>query len=200
MSDNDNAGDRSSAPEEMWTVLAHLLRPQGRKGEVLAELLTDFPERFADREGIALRKPDGTHQPATIESHWLPVGRNVGRVVLKLQGIDSIEAAERLADFEVVIPSEQRVALEDDDTEYIADLLDCTLVDGEHIIGIVEDVHFPTNTAGARLEDAAPLLVIRSPSGDEHLIPFAKAWIQTIDVAAKRIEMRLPDGLLDING
>jgi 16S rRNA processing protein RimM len=183
-----------------WTVLAHLLRPQGRKGELLAELLTDFPERFADRPGLALRKPDGATQPATIESHWLPVGKNAGRVVLKFQGIDSINDAERLNGLEVVIPAEARAELDDDDAEYIADLLGCTLLDAEHTIGVVEDVHFPTNTAGARLEDAAPLLVILSPTGDEILIPFAKAWIQKMDIPGKRIEMRLPEGLLEING
>jgi 16S rRNA processing protein RimM len=191
--------DRAEHGQGEWTVLAHLLRPQGRKGELLADLLTDFPERFADRQGIALRKPDGSTQPTTIESHWLPVGKNAGRVVLKFVGIDSINDAERFNNLEVVIPTEQRVEL-DDDSEYIADLLGCTLIDGEHTVGVIEDVHFPTNTAGVRLEEAAPLLVVLSPNGDEILIPFAKAWILTIDVPGKRIEMRLPEGLLEING
>ncbi|MEO6802563.1 MAG: ribosome maturation factor RimM [Granulicella sp.] len=183
-----------------WTVLAHLLRPQGRKGELLAELLTDFPERFADRQSIALRKPDGTILPTTIEAHWLPVGKNAGRVVLKFQGIDSINDAERLNGLDVVIPAEARVELDDEDAEYIADLLGCTLLNGEHIVGVVEDVHFPTNTSGARLEEAAALLVVLSPTGDEILIPYAKAWILKMDIPGKRIEMHLPEGLLDING
>ena len=45
----------SSSP---WIVLAHLLRPQGRKGELLAELLTDFPERFKEQKRVFLAKPD----------------------------------------------------------------------------------------------------------------------------------------------
>jgi 16S rRNA processing protein RimM len=184
---------------EVWVVLAHVLRPQGRKGELLAELLTDFPERFAERRELSLRKGDGPVEPILIEAHWLPVGKNAGRVVLKFGGIDSINDAERFAGFDVVIPMEHRAEL-DDDEQYIADLIDCTLIDGEHVVGIVEDIHFPTNTAGARLAEAAPLLVVRSPAGDELLIPFAKAWIQAIDTAAKRIEMRLPEGLLEING
>ncbi len=184
---------------QAWTVLAHLLRPQGRRGELLAELLTDFPERFADRPGVSLRDAKGAFEALIVESHWLPVGKNAGRVVLKFQGIDSITDAERLAGSDVVIPTETRIAL-DEETEYITDLLDCTLVDNEHTIGVVEDVHFPTSAAGTRLADAAPLLVIRAPNGDELLIPFAKAWIQSIDVPGKRLEMRLPDGLLEING
>jgi 16S rRNA processing protein RimM len=192
--------DPQANEPEAWTVLAHLLRPQGRKGELLAELLTDFPERFADRQGIALRKPDGTTQPTTVDAHWLPVGKNAGRVVLKFQGINSINDAERLNGLEVVIPAESRVELDDDDAEYIADLLGCTVLNVEHVIGVVEDVHFPTNTSGARLEEAAPLLVVLSPTGDEILIPYAKAWILKMDLPGKRIEMRLPEGLLEING
>jgi 16S rRNA processing protein RimM len=182
-----------------WVTLAHLLRPQGRKGELLAELLTDFPERFGERHTVSLLKPDGTTETADIEAHWLPVGKNAGRVVLKFTGIDSITDAERIAGFEVVIPREERAPL-DEDEQYIADLIGCTLIDGEHVVGIVDDIHIPTNTAGARLSEAAPLLVVSSPGGDELLIPFAKAWIQLIDTEARRIEMRLPEGLLEING
>jgi len=188
-----------SNKEVIWVILAHLLRPQGRKGELLAELLTDFPEQIADRSGVSLRAPSGLIRPVTIESHWLPLGKNVGRIVLKLQGIDSINDAEPLGGFEIVVPEEERIELEED-AEYIEDLLNCTLVDGEHTIGIVEDVHFPTNATGGRLADIAPMLVVRSANGDELLIPFAKAWIQSIDVVEKRIEMRLPEGLLEING
>ncbi len=196
----DQAAPDSNDPES-WVTLAHLLRPQGRKGELLAELLTDFPDLFAERRQVSLRRPNGAIEPATIESHWLPVGKNAGRIVLKFAGIDSITNAERLAGFDVVIPREDRAPL-DEDEQYIADLIGCTLVDGDHTIGIVEDIHIPTNTAGARLSEAAPLLVVRSAASpdDEILIPFAKAWIQSIDIPAKRLEMRLPEGLLDING
>lgn len=196
---DDRAPNKQMPDGSRWTVLAHLLRPQGRKGELLAELLTDFPERFADRQGIALRKPDGSTQPVIVVSHWLPLGKNAGRIVLKFEHIDSINDAERLNGLDVVIPTEDRVALEDDAT-YIADLLDCTLVEGEHLIGTVEDVHFPVNAAGARIEEAAPLLVVLSPAGEEILIPYAKAWILKLDIPNKRVEMRLPEGLLEING
>jgi len=191
--------DQGTKDAVEWVILAHLLRPQGRKGELLAELLTDFPEQFATRQGIALRKAGGSVQPTTVEAHWLPLGKNVGRIVLKFQGIDSINDAELLSGFDVVVPPEERIEL-DEDAEYIEDLLDCTIVDGEHTIGVVEDVHFPTNATGGRLAEVAPMLIVRSPKGDEILIPFAKAWIQSVDVEGKRIEMRLPDGLLDING
>lgn len=183
-----------------WVSLAHLLRPQGRKGELLAELLTDFPERFADRTGIFLRRPSGTAEPVSVEAYWLPLGRNAGRIVLKLQAIDSINDAELLTGCDLVVAAEQRLPLDEEAGEqYIADLLDCSVFDAGENIGIVHDVHFPTTATGARLEEVAPLLVVHSLAGAELLIPFAKSWIDSVDVAAKRINMRLPEGLLDIN-
>lgn len=182
-----------------WTILAHLLRTQGRKGEILADLHTDFPERFTTRSGLILRRSSGSVEPATVEEYWLPTGRSAGRIVLKLRGIDSIEAAERLTASDLVVATEDRAPLEDADEQYIADLLDCTVTQGGQPLGVIGDVQFPLNANGARLEDATPLLVVREPTGGELLIPFVKEWIVSIDVAAKHLSMLLPEGLLDIN-
>ncbi len=191
-------------PASAWTTLAHLLRPQGRKGEVLAQLLTDFPERFRDSPRVFLAKPDfaGTEAEARatrVTNHWLPVGKNHGRIVLAFEGIDSISLAETLEGLEVIIPSEERLEL-DEDAEYIDDLLDCTVYDSAAAIGQVIAVDFPTTPDGARrLPDAAPLLTLLTPGGDEVLVPYVQAFIVTIDTPAKRIDMKLPAGLLDIN-
>ncbi len=191
-------------PASAWTTLAHLLRPQGRKGEVLAQLLTDFPERFRDSPRVFLAKPDfaGTEAEARatrVTNHWLPVGKNHGRIVLAFEGIDSISLAETLEGLEVIIPSEERLEL-DEDAEYIDDLLDCTVYDNAAAIGQVIAVDFPTTPDGARrLPDAAPLLTLLTPGGDEVLVPYVQAFIVTIDTPAKRIDMKLPAGLLDIN-
>ncbi|HEY0264638.1 MAG TPA: ribosome maturation factor RimM [Granulicella sp.] len=182
-----------------WTVLAHLLRPQGRHGELLADLHTDFPELLPGRAGTQLRSPKEELRPVTVESHWLPTGRNAGRVVLKLAGVDSINAAEALAGYDLVVPTSERVPLEEG-AVYIDDLTGCQLVEGDRVVGTIEDVHFPADSKGQRLDDAVPLLVVRSPGGDELLIPFAKAWILSLDIPGKRLEMRLPHGLLEING
>jgi len=185
-----------------WVVVAHLLRPQGRRGELLAELHTDLPERFADRRNLILiaTSHDPTSvQPVELESHWLPVGKNAGRIVLKFKGIDSISQAESIADLDVVLPADQRVTLEEG-TYYVSDLIGCTIADEDRELGIVVDVHFPTSTAGARLQDAAPILSVKSHSGDEILIPLVRSFLHKPDIANKRIEVRLPPGLLDING
>lgn len=187
-----------------WVVLAHILRPQGRKGELLSELHTDFPERFETHSRVYLAPVDfwGGKQSARetdVTSFWLPTGKNQGRIVLKFAGIDSISEAEMLVGQDVIIPQEERIAL-DKDANYISDLVGCSVVDGGVAVGVVADVQFPTSADGSRrLSESAPLLVVLSPDGDEYLIPFVKDFLIWIDAAEKTLEMALPAGLLDIN-
>jgi len=187
-----------------WTVLAHLLRPQGRKGEVLAELFTDFPERFEDHKRVFLAAPgfagEATEaRPVEVVSFWLSVGKNEGRVVLHFAGIDTISDAELIAGQDVLVPRQERLAL-DEESVYVSDLIGCTLYDGPLPVGVVEDVQFAMSADGARrLDDAAPLLAVRSSEGDEVLIPFAKAFLVGVDTDLKRVDMRLPQGLVDVN-
>ena len=187
-----------------WIVLAHLLRPQGRKGELLAELLTDFPERFEDGCRVFLaaenfRGTDAEARAAEVTAYWLPMGKNQGRVVLKLSGTDSISDAETLAGLDVLVPREERLPLNEDES-YISDLVGCTVYDGALAVGIIEDVQFATTPDGLRrLEETAPMLVLTSPNGEELLVPFAKDFLVRVDTEAKRVEMVLPVGLLDVN-
>jgi 16S rRNA processing protein RimM len=166
-----------------WIVLAHLLRPQGRKGELLAELLTDFPERFADQARVFLTAPGFSGTSAEARS----------------TEVVSFSDAESIAGQEVIVPEEERLPL-DDESVYISELVGCTIYDGVAVVGVVEDVQFPTTPdGGRRLTDAAPLLVVRSVEGDEVLIPFARAFLVAMDTDAKRIDMSLPLGLVEVN-
>ncbi len=187
-----------------WIVVAHIVRTQGRKGELLADLLTDFPDRFSEDPAVYLA-PEGFQGPpedATLHRvtrFWFPLGRSAGRVVLTLAGVDSIESAEPLLGQDVLIPHEARTALEDG-AAYIHDLIGCRLFDQGTLAGWVEDVQFTTQTTrGRSAEDAAPLLLVRSPSGTEILIPYVKAFIVSADLCAKLLHMHLPDGLLRLN-
>jgi 16S rRNA processing protein RimM len=58
-------------------------------------------------------------------------------------------------------------------------------------VGVIEDVD--------RASGPAPMLVIRGAKG-EILIPFAKSYLKKIDLEARRVEMALPEGLVDLNG
>jgi 16S rRNA processing protein RimM len=197
-----------------WVWLARILRPQGRKGEVFADILTDFPDKFADRRRLWLLADPASQSPSKagpakaslapreveLLAHWL----HKGGIVLHFAASGSISAAESLAGLIVAIPFAERAPLSGDEV-YIADLIGCTLFDVANIdaaklaaaaapvlVGQIEDVD---RTAGP-----VALLVVRSPhSTEEILIPFAKSYIRTLDLAAKRVEMALPEGLADLN-
>jgi len=189
-----------------WFPIARLLRPQGRRGELLADPLSDLPNLFAPNREVLLAPanasaPAPNTLPLHIEEHFFPTGKNAGRVVLKLSGCDSINAAELLAGQQLFIPTSELPPLEPG-TFFVGDLLGCTLYDAASPntpAGTVTDVEFATAPDGrTRLEDAAPLLAIeQTPGAEPILIPLVLAWIDTIDIAARRITMHLPQGLLD---
>ncbi len=189
-----------------WTPIAQLLRPQGRRGELLAEPLTDLPDFFADLTTNAREltlatseapKPDAP--TVTLESHFFPTGKNAGRIVLKLSGCDSISAAEALAGQQLLVPTSALPAL-DPDTFFVRDLLGCTLYDADLAVGTIIDLEFATAPDGrTRLPDAAPLLAVQllsSPDDDPVLIPFIRAWLDSVDLPNRRIAMQLPPGML----
>ena len=191
-----------------WFPIARLLRPQGRRGELLADPLSDLPNLFApDREVLLApanaAAPAPNTLPLHIEEHFFPTGKNAGRVVLKLSGCDTISAAELLAGQQLFIPTSELPPLEPG-TFFVGDLLGCTLYDAANPntpAGTGTDVEFATAPDGrTRLEDAAPLLSIQltnhPPDAEPILVPLVLAWIDTIDIAARRITMRLPEGLL----
>lgn len=179
---------------QSWVHIARLIRPQGRRGEVLAEILTDFPERFAElRKAFLWRGNDLPATPTVLEQSWL----HKGKVVLKLAGVDSISAAAALRGAKVVIPSTERMPLGLDEV-YISDLIGCQLIDlksighpSRDILGTIHDVVQQSTTAD--------LLIVAGENGVEYEIPFAKAYVVKIDLAGRRIEMSLPPGLLEVN-
>jgi 16S rRNA processing protein RimM len=207
-----DSGSRSAPRhQEPLVRLARIRRTQGRKGEVFADILTDFPEKFADRRNLWLVAADGPVQkaggpgpshlgtgdgifsspPREVElvHHW----PHKGGIVLHFAGVDSISAAESLIGSFVAIPLTERAPLAADEV-YIDDLIGCTLVDVAGPtpvdLGTIEDVD---RTAGP-----TPLLVVGGAQG-EILVPFANSYLRKIDLAAKRIEMALPEGLTGLN-
>jgi 16S rRNA processing protein RimM len=178
-------------PQSSWVLLARIVRPQGRRGEVLADIFTDFPEQFAQRKRLFLRPPGAREalREAKVESHWL----HKERVVLKFSQIDSISDAETLRGFEVVIPREERMKLEGD-AVYVSDLMGVRVIDVSR--GSAEDAGEITDVEP---EGPGPaMLVIRTGAGEELLIPFVRAYIRNMDIEGKRLEMELPQGLLTL--
>ena len=187
-------------PPQEWTWLARIKRPQGRRGEVFAEILTDYPEKFAERSKVWLlsagpgeKKLHNTApsepRPAEIIKHWL----HKGGVVLHFAGSESISDAEALSGLAVAIPQVERAPLGEDEA-YIGDLMECELVDvagaEARVVGRIADVD--------RSSGPVALLVVEGPRG-EVLVPFAKSYLRRLDLNAKRVEMALPEGLVELN-
>jgi len=181
-------------PED-WVWLARIRHPQGRKGEVFADILTDFPEKFAERRQLWLLAgasgADNVALTREVEliAHWL----HKGGIVLHFAGVDSISAAETLKGLTVAIPRSERAALAEDEV-YTGDLIGCALIDvagtAPVTVGEIESVDL---TAGP-----VALLVVKGAAG-EVLVPFAKSFLRSIDLNAKRVEMALPVGLVELN-
>ena len=75
-----------------WAWLARIRCTQGRKGEVFADILTDFPEKFADRKRLWLLRdstPPAVPREVELIAHW----PHKGGIVLHFAGVDSISAA-----------------------------------------------------------------------------------------------------------
>jgi 16S rRNA processing protein RimM len=175
------------APGQFLTI-ARVLRPQGRKGEVAAEILTDFPARFEKLRHAFLEEPGQTPRSITVEGAWA----HKGRVILKLSGIDSIESASRLRGLCLLIPWEQRTALPAHHY-YLWELRGCRIVweRQKKEIGTVTDIE---PTGGVAL-----LHVERCDGRDEVLIPLAQEICTRIDPAGKIIVIDPPEDLLELN-
>jgi len=176
--------------DQDFITIARIVKAQGRRGEVIAEILTDFPERFAAREQLLLvSEAKAVRREVVLENSWL----HKGRVVLKFRGVDSIEAAQSLAGCEVRIPKRERAEL-DVGSFYVGDLVGCSLWD--HSSGPPQDIgRIEAVEQGA---GSAPLLNVRRGT-QEIQVPFAEEYIVSVDTDAKRIDLKLPEGLLEIN-
>jgi 16S rRNA processing protein RimM len=100
--------------------VAHIARPQGIRGEVIADLLTDFPERFAKLENACVKMPNGDLLTLRLEGSR----PHKGRILLKFAGYDTMNAAEELRGARVMVSRDQLVKLPED-TFYDFDLIDC---------------------------------------------------------------------------
>jgi 16S rRNA processing protein RimM len=183
-----------------FVTIARVAKTQGRHGEVAATLLTDFPELFATRKKLfalggtraGSMRQSGTagllRRKLDLEEHWF----HKGMVVLKFAGVESISDAETLIGSEIQVPRSERVELRSDEF-YVSDLVGCTVTDSGReigrVIGRIKDVQFGSGEA--------PLLVIEGEK--EFLVPFAAAYIEKIALEQKRLEMKLPEGMLELD-
>ncbi len=193
-----------------WVIVARILRARGNKGEVAAEILTDFPERLTRLREVFVGHSDGNNEPRrlSLKSCWLSKNHR-GQAVFHFEGVNSIAEAETFRGLEVLLPFSQRVALPAGQY-FVSDLIGCSvfenavsspivssspcsLAEAPSLLGTVRDVQFP----GEELS-GTPLLEVETSHG-EILIPLALDICTKIDPAARRIDVILPEGLRDLN-
>ncbi len=193
-----------------WVLVARILRARGNKGEVAAEILTDFPERLTPLREVFVGHPDSMNEPRhlAVKSCWLSQNHR-GQAVFHFEDVDSISEAEKFRGLEVLLPFEQRVALPAGQY-FVSDLIGCSvfetpastpvmssspcsLSEAPALLGTVRDVQFPGEEISG-----TPLLEVET-SGGEILIPLAVDICTKIDTGARRIDVILPDGLRDLN-
>jgi 16S rRNA processing protein RimM len=168
-----------------FVAIARITRTRGLRGEVRADLLTDFPERFSHLREVGLQLPGGERLTLQLEEHWF----HQGRLILKFIGYDTIEQAQSLVGGILQISEEELVELENDEFFHFQ-LVGCDVFTMKGArVGRVTKV---METAGT------PLLVVDDAQGSERLIPFAESICPEVDIEAKQIRIDPPDGLLDL--
>ena len=189
-------------------MVARILRPRGNKGEVVAELLTDFPDRFSNLAQIYLRRDDDAPKAVALRHFW--VDRNhPGMGIFHFADCANISDAEKWRGYELLLPMEQRVTLPAGQY-FVTDLIGCTVFElpmdaaklsspacgmeeAPRVLGSVRDVFFTGETVAG-----TPILQVETPAG-ELLLPLAEDICRRIDVVERRIEVHLPEGLSDVN-
>jgi 16S rRNA processing protein RimM len=201
-----------SAEAQRWVIVARILRPRGNKGEVAAQLLTDFPERLTKLTEVFLGASSGAKavEPrlTALKACWLSQNHK-GQAVFHFEGCNSISEAEKFRGLDVLLPIEKRMTLSAG--QYFLDDLvgclvfenfaepsvvsssPCSLASAPALLGVVKEVQIPgEGVAGT------PILVIDTSAG-ELLVPLAEDICTSVDTRARRIDVVLPDGLRDLN-
>ncbi len=164
----------------MYLVVARIVSPQGNRGEVKAEIITDFPERFASTSAVYLGPEHRRHE---VEGYRMLEDA----VVLKLKGVDDMDQAERLRGTLVEVPEEAAVKLPEEHYFWHQILgLQVVTIEGESI-GKVDDI----------LQTGSnDVYVVHGPRG-ELLIPAIKQVVKRVDLTRGTMTVELMPGLED---
>lgn len=163
-------------------------KTHGLKGEVKVIPETDDPSRFEDLDTVFVGPDAEQARPHPVASVRYQQSKRGTTVLLKLEDIDTVEAAEALRN-RLVFAREEDLPPLDDDEFFLHDLLDLKVVteDGD-AIGTVKDI----------LElRGHEVIVVDRPGQSDALIPAVPEFIVDIDFDEQTLIVQLIDGLLD---
>ncbi len=180
------AGAAARPDEDDLLVVGRIGRPQGIRGEVTVQVRTDDPDaRFAPGSVLHTQPPE--RGPVTVaSSRW-----QNGRLVVAFEGVLDRTAAEALRETLVQVDARTLPPPEDEDEfhDHVLRGMTAELVDGSSLGEVVDVLHLPHGDV---------LVVRRRDTGTEVLVPFVKAMVPVVDVAARRLRVDPPEGLLDV--
>lgn len=162
--------------------LGEVIKTHGLKGEVTLLLDVDFPNEYQNLESVFLLR-DGRLVPFFIESIQI----NYNKALTKFEEIDSIELASELVKSEIYLPLSLLPELPDGEY-YFHDLVGCEIFEKNVRIGVVKEV---IDLNGNELLNV-------DHDGKEVLIPLKDEILTKVLIKKKRLEVELPDGLLDL--
>jgi 16S rRNA processing protein RimM len=179
----------------MQLVIGSIVRAHGVRGEVVVAVTTDEPQ---DRYvvGSVLETDPATVGPLTIESLRLHMSSGVDRLLVAFEGVEDRDGAERLRGVKLLVDADDIEPSDDPDEFHDFQLIGLAVhvgdvpaaADGERVGEIVRVDHGP----------GADMLIVARPDGRQTLVPFVTAIVPTVDIAAGRVVITPPDGLLDL--
>lgn len=167
-------------------VVGRIGKPQGIKGEVTVQVRTDDPDTRFAAGAVLLTEPAG-RGPLVVEGvRW-----QNGRLMVAFAGVADRNGAEQLRETLLQVDARTLPPPEDEDEfhDHVLRGMTAVLVGGEPLGEVVDVLHLPHGDV---------LVVRRADNGAEVLVPFVKAMVPVVDVAARRLEVAPPEGLLDL--
>jgi 16S rRNA processing protein RimM len=169
------------------------------RGEVAATILTDFPERLTKLSRVILWNGTGPGRTVEVRRCWLSHSHG-GQAIFHFATSNSVDDAKKLVGCEVRIPLAERAKLPVG-SYYISDLVGCEVVETNGAkVGVVADVEI-----NGEAVLGTPILAVKvdparaAAIGAEIMVPLAQDICLKVDLPARRIEVSLPEGLLDLN-
>lgn len=172
-----------TVPALAWLAVGRIRRPHGLHGEVVAEVVTDFPERLSPgvEVRVGLQDPERSYRVHTVRWHK-------GAWLLAFEGLLDLDAVEFLRDHWLFLPAQEREALPPT-YYYEHELVGSRCRDrGGRDLGEVTALVF----GGGQT-----LLVVHTPDGGEVLVPFVSPIVVGVNADARVIELDPPAGLCD---
>lgn len=155
------------------------------KGEVKVISSTDFEEqRFKKGNTLLVTRGNQVVREVVVESYR----NHKNSLLVKFEGIDTIEEAEKLKTLQLKIDSDDLAELEENEF-YFHEIIGCQVFDEQgNLLGEIVEILIP---------GANDVWVVKGENGKELLIPYIEDVVKKIDIANKRVEIELMEGLID---